>query len=257
VIQHVDLLVFGPHPDDLEIGLAGTIAKHVDLGHRVGLCDLSAGEMGSNGTVDERLAEADEAARVLGASWRLNLRWPDRALGADPDHVRSAAKLVREARPRTVALPYWADRHPDHEEASRVLTAAVFNAGLRRYDAGAEPWRPSATVYYFINDSVPPSFVVDVSAQYDRKRRALECHRSQFTPAAPGAVETRLTSPLFMQLVESRDAQFGAQAGVRYAEGLVVRTPLLVEHLLTQAAGMEPRVMEAARRGAGGPADQK
>lgn len=230
-MEHVDLLVFGPHPDDLEIGLAGTIAKHADLGHRVGLCDLSAGEMGSNGSVNERLAEADEAARVLGATWRINLRWPDRALGGDPEHVRAAAKLVREARPRTVALPYWADRHPDHEEASRVLTAAVFNAGLRRYDAGAEPWRPSATVYYFINDSVPPSFVVDVSAQYERKRRALECHRSQFTAAAPGAVETRLTSPLFMQLVESRDAQFGAQAGVRYAEGLIVRGVVMRDHL--------------------------
>ena len=230
-MKNVDLLVFGPHPDDLEIGLAGTIAKHVDLGHRVGLADLSAGEMGSNGTVDERLAEAEAAARVLGAAWRVNLGWPDRALGSSPDQVRAAAKLVRDARPRVVALPYWDDRHPDHAQASRVLTEAVFNAGLRRYDAGADAWRPATIVYYFINDSVPPSFVVDVTPQYDRKRRALECHRSQFTASAPGAAETRLTSPLFMQLVESRDAQFGAQAGVRFAEGLVVRRPLLLEGL--------------------------
>ena len=229
-MEPVDLLVFGPHPDDLEIGLGGTIAKHAALGHRVGLCDLTAGEMGSNGSVAERLAEADEARAVLGASWRQNLRWPDRGIGSDPEHLRGAARLIREARPRTVAIPYWSDRHPDHGAASELLTQAVFNAGLRRYDAGAEAWRPAWTVYYFINDSVRPSFVVDVSDHYERKRQALACHRSQFTPAGAG-VETRLTSPLFSQLIETRDAQFGAQAGVRYAEGLIVREPVMREHL--------------------------
>ena len=223
----VDLLVFGPHPDDLEIGLGGTIAAHASAGHRVGLCDLTAGEMGSNGTIDERIAESEAARVVLGAAWRVNLRWPDRAIGRDPGHVRAAATFVREARPRTVAIPYWSDRHPDHVAASQVLTEAAFNAGLRRYDAGAEPWKPEWLCYYFINDSAPPSFVVDVSDCYERKRRALACHRTQFSPAASDAVETRLTSPRFLQLVESRDAQFGAQAGVRFAEGLVVREPIL------------------------------
>ena len=134
----VDLLVFGPHPDDLEIGLGGTIAKHAARGHRVGLCDLTAGEMGSNGTVDERLAEAEAARAVLGAEWRVNLRWPDRAIGGDPAHIRAAAALVREVRPRAVAIPYAVDRHPDHVAASQVLTEAVFNSGLRRYDVGYE-----------------------------------------------------------------------------------------------------------------------
>ncbi len=144
-IDPVDLLVFGPHPDDFEIGLGGTIAKHVAHGHRVGLCDLTAGEMGSNGSVEERLAEADAARAVLGAAWRVNLRWPDRAIGGNPEHVRAAAALVRTARPRTVAIPYGIDRHPDHVAASQVLTEAVFNSGLRRYDAGTdeEAWRPS------------------------------------------------------------------------------------------------------------------
>ncbi len=220
----VDLLVFGPHPDDLEIGLGGTIAKHVAQGHRVGLCDLTAGEMGSNGTVEERLAEAEAARAVLGAAWRVNLRWPDRAIGGS-DHIRSAAALVRTARPRAVAIPYGSDRHPDHVAASQVLTEATFNSGLRRYDAGNDEnaWRPEWVCYYFINDSVPPSFVVDVSAHYDVKRRALGCHASQFKAADAAAVQTRLTSPLFQQLVESRDAQFGALAGVAFAEGIVVR----------------------------------
>jgi N-acetylglucosamine malate deacetylase 1 len=230
-MDSVDLLAFGPHPDDLEIGLGGTLAKHAALGHSVGLCDLTAGEMGSNGTIDERLAEAEAARAVLGARWRVNLRWPDRGIGQTPDHVRLAARTIREARPRTVAIPYWSDRHPDHVAASQVLTEAVFSARLRRFDAGADPWSTERVCYYFINDSAPPSFVVDVSDHYVSKREALACHRSQFSTHASGSTATRLTSPLFQQLVESRDAQFGALAGVRFAEGLIVRDPIVLPHL--------------------------
>jgi bacillithiol biosynthesis deacetylase BshB1 len=231
-MKQIDLLVFGPHPDDLEIGLGGTIARHVSLGFQVGLCDLTAGEMGSNGTVEERLAEAEAARAVLGAAWRVNLRWQDRAIGTRPGDVRAATELIRRARPRVVALPYWSDRHPDHVAASQVLTEAVFNSGLRRYAADGEPWKPDWSCYYFINDSAPPSFVVDVAEHYETKRRALACHVSQFQPARAETVETRLTSPHFRQLIESRDAQFGALAGVAFAEGVVVREPVLRPHLL-------------------------
>src|SRR5690242_18573905 len=121
----VDLLVFGPHPDDLEIGAGGTVARHAAMGLRVGLCDLTAGEMGSNGTVEQRLQEAEEARKVLGAAWRTNLRWPDRAIGSTRDHIVSAAEFIRRVRPKAVALPYWSDRHPDHIAASQVLTEAI------------------------------------------------------------------------------------------------------------------------------------
>ena len=228
----VDLLVFGPHPDDLELGLGGTIARQVAQGHQVGLCDLTAGEMGSNGTVEERLAEAQAACRVLGAAWRENLRLPDRGLDGDAAQIRAVVELVRRARPRAIALPYWSDRHPDHVAASRLLTEAIFNSGLRRYEAAGDPWRPEWSCYYFINDSAPASFVVDVSDQYETKRRALACYVSQFKPAGGDAVVTRLTQPSFRQLIESRDAQFGALAGVAYAEGVVVREPVTRPHLL-------------------------
>ena len=233
-MEPVDLLVFGPHPDDLEIGAGGTVAKHAAMGLRVGLCDLTAGEMGSNGTVEERLAEAEAARKVLGALWRLNLRWPDRAIGTDPRHGQAATELVRQVRPTAIALPFWSDRHPDHVAASRVLTDAIFNAGLRRYTAEGEPWKPEMTSYYFINESTQPSFVVDVSDQYEIKRRALACHASQFRPSAAGGVQTRLTSPRFMTLIESRDAQFGVLAGVDFAEGFVIREPVLRPHLLRE-----------------------
>ena len=229
--DRLDLLVFGPHPDDIEIGLGGTIAKHVAAGHRVGLCDLTRGELGSNGTVEERAAEGEAARAVLGAAFRENLGWPDGGIGG-ADHVRDAASFIRRHRPRAVAIPHWHDRHPDHLAASETLTRALFNSGLRRFEADGDPWRPAWVCYYFINDSSPVSFVVDVSAHYEIKRRALACYGSQFTPAAPGSVETRLTSPRFAQLIESRDAQFGALAGVAYAEGVVVREPIVREGLL-------------------------
>ena len=233
-ISPVDLLAIGPHPDDIEIGIGGIVAKHAALGHRVGLCDLTAGEMGSNGTVEERLAEAEAASKVLGAAWRVNLRLPDRAIGTSPDHQRAVAGLVRSARPRVVAIPYWSDRHPDHVAASQLLTEGVFSAGLRRYQADGDAWKPESICYYFINDMAAPSFVVDVSEHYDTKRRALACHVTQFQPPQPDAVATRLTSVRFRQLIESRDAQLGAVAGVAFAEGIVVRDPLVRPHLLPE-----------------------
>jgi LmbE family N-acetylglucosaminyl deacetylase len=111
--------------------------------------------------------------------------------------------------------------------ASELLTNGVFNAGLRRYAADGDAWKPEWVCYYFINDAMPPSFVVDVSDDYETKRQALACHRTQFAPSGTGAVQTRLTSSRFSQLIESRDAQFGALAGVAFAEGIVVREPIV------------------------------
>jgi bacillithiol biosynthesis deacetylase BshB1 len=225
-------VVFGPHPDDSEIGLGGTIARHTAAGHSVGLCDLTEAELSSNGTRDERRKEAAEAARVLGVSWRENLGWPDGGIAETPGMIRAAVDVIRRHRPGTIAIPYWDDRHPDHVAASRVLRVAAFRSGLRRYLTDADPWRPDWVCYYFINDGASPSFVVDVSAYYQRKRDALDCYRSQFASADPGSVATRLTATTFRQLIESRDAQFGALAGVAFAEGIVVREPIVRSGLL-------------------------
>jgi bacillithiol biosynthesis deacetylase BshB1 len=227
-----DIIVFGPHPDDIEIGLGGSIASHSDDGYAVGLCDLTLAELSSNGTPEQRRREADAATRVLGAAWRENLGWPDGGITPTPDLIRSAVDVIRRHRPRALAIPYWDDRHPDHRAASEVLSIAAFRSGLRRYETGEAPWRADWVCYYFINDSAPPSFVIDVSAHYERKRRALACYASQFAPAGNGAVETRLTSTTFQQLIESRDAQFGALAGVNFAEGLIVREPVVRTTLL-------------------------
>lgn len=223
----VDLLVFGPHPDDIEIGFGGAAALHAARGFRVGLCDLTRGELGSNGTVEERLDEAEAARAVLGADWRLNFGWPDGGPYDTPAHADDVVRLVRAARPEVVAVPYWNDRHPDHRAASEMLARAVFRAGLRRYLPSVGAWRPRQVCYYFINDDAPVSFALDVSEVYDKKRQALACHATQFAPSGADRVETRLTATTFGQLIESRDARLGALTGVAYAEGIVVREPVL------------------------------
>ena len=223
----VDLLVFGPHPDDIEIGFGGGVAADVAQGLGVGLVDLTRGELGSNGTPEDRETEAEAAREVLGAAWRTNLRWPDGGITGTDAQILELVRLIRAVRPGTVVLPFRGDRHPDHVAASDVLTRGAFNSGLRRFDPATPAWRPDWICCYFINDAVEPTFAIDVSAHYDTKRRALACHASQFAPSQPGSVPTRLTASTFMQLIESRDAQLGARTGVAFAEGLVVRDPPL------------------------------
>jgi N-acetylglucosamine malate deacetylase 1 len=178
-----------------------------------------------------RLQEAEAARGVLGAAWRENLALPDRGIGSSPDHTQKVVELIRRTRPRAIAIPYWHDRHPDHQSAATLLRDAIFNAKLKHYTAPGDPWQPQWVCHYFINDAGPASFVVDVSDHYDTKRRALACYASQFARATDSA-QTRLNAPSFSQLIESRDAQFGALAGVRFAEGVVVMQPVVREHLL-------------------------
>src|SRR4029450_13803787 len=149
-----------------------------------------------------------------------------------PKFIADAVNLIRRHQPKTIAMPYWDDRHPDHAAAARVLTVAVFRGGRRRFDTGLAPWGADRVCYYFINDAAPASFVIDVSDHYDRKRQALDGHKSQCAPDAADAVGTRLTAPTFRQLIETRDAQSGARAGVAFAEGLVVRDPIMLTTLM-------------------------
>ena len=187
----VDVLAFGPHPDDIEIGMGATIAQHVARGLSVGICDLTRGEMGSNGTPEERLREAEEARAVLGAAWRVNLGLPDRQLRDVPEQVRPVVELIRAAQPKVIArartgaiaIPITA--RP--ARSSRRPRSAAASGVTRRT---AQPWKAEWLVYYFINNAAEPSFVIDVSEHYEVKQRALACHRSQFDPLGDGATPT-------------------------------------------------------------------
>lgn len=235
--MQIDLLAFGPHPDDAELGMGGTLALHSQTGLRTAIVDLTRGEMGSNGTPAMRIAEGEQAARILGCAFRTNLGLPDRGLDPrDPEQLLRVVNAIRSLRPRTVAVNWGEDRHPDHRSACQLVEEAVFTAGLRRYETEFDPYRPeSQLVYYFINDDCEPSFVVDITQVYPKKSESVFAHRSQFA-LQDGGVQTRLNRTVGLPyLVESRDRLFGAKAGVEFAEGFRVKRPLLISGLVPVA----------------------
>ncbi|GAA3405101.1 bacillithiol biosynthesis deacetylase BshB1 [Paenibacillus hodogayensis] len=228
--ESVDILIFGAHPDDAEIGMAGTIAKHTRSGYRVAVCDLTRAEMSSNGDVETRRQEADEAGRILGLAARSNLGLPDRGLYLTKENADAITREIRQRRPSIVFAPYWQDRHPDHVACSRLVEEAVFNAKLRRYMPESEPVTVEQLYFYFINDVDRADLLVDVTEAYPAKTAALRAYASQFTPAAGGNgfVATPLNQD-YLDRVEARDRLLGQKRMVPYAEGFVSKQPLIVD----------------------------
>jgi len=223
--EPLDILVFGAHPDDAEIGMGGTIAKHVAAGLRVGMCDLTEAEMSSNGTVESRRKEAAEASAVLGLAVRTNLALPDRGLGRE-GHVEAITAEIRRWRPRLVFAPYWNDRHPDHNRCSALVEEAVFNAKLRRYLPDLPAVQVEQLYFYYINDVEDVRIAVDVSDAYERKLASLRAYRSQFEAVKDG--EDRVATPLtgrYVDNVEARDRLLGTARGWTYAEGFTLKKP--------------------------------
>ena len=231
----MDLLAFGPHPDDVELGMGGTLARHNAAGYTTAIIDLTRGEMGSNGTPAERIAEGEAAAAILGCAWRRNLALPDRGLDyRDPEQLRRVVSVIRAARPKVVAINWGVDRHPDHVSACRLLEEAIFTAGLRRYETEQAAYRPAKVLYYFINDEAEPSFYVDITSFQAKKFESVFAHRSQFY-VPEGGVETRLNRAGGLPyLVESRDRLFGAKAGVQFAEGFVRKQVPVLSDLIKE-----------------------
>jgi bacillithiol biosynthesis deacetylase BshB1 len=221
----LDILIFGAHADDAEIGMAGTIAKHIAAGYRVGICDLTEAELSSNGNPVLRKQEAEAAADVLGLAARINLGLPDRGLTGSAEQLAAVTEVIRQYAPRVVFAPYWEDRHPDHIDCSKLVEAAVFNAKLRRYMPDKPAVAAPELYFYFINDWVTPDLIVDVSATYEQKERALRCYRSQFEAGSPG--EDIALTPLnlgYVERVKARDSLIGQRALIPFAEGFMTKT---------------------------------
>ncbi|MFS0555576.1 bacillithiol biosynthesis deacetylase BshB1 [Brevibacillus sp. 179-C9.3 HS] len=231
-MSSLDILAIGAHPDDVEIGAAGSLIVAAKAGKRVGILDLTYAELSSNGTVERRQQEANAADHVMGVTSRYNFGLPDRGLEAVRESaIERVVTLIRETRPTIVLAPYYSDRHPDHESVSRIVREAVFNAGIRKYlpEPSLPAYRPSQFLYYFINSTVTPQVVVDVTAVYSQKMEALRCYRSQFE-LEEGSVQTPLTNG-YLESVEYRERLFGQQAGVAYAEGFVSAAPYVLKSL--------------------------
>ncbi len=231
----LDILAFGAHADDVEIGMGGTIAKYTSMGKSVGICDLTKAELSSNGTVDQRREEARAAAEVLGVSVRETLDLPDRGIQVSDNHIKAVAAVIRRYRPKIIFTPYSEDRHPDHGNCARLVREAVFSAGIRKYDAGEglEPHKASAIYHYFINGLSKPDFLIDISPYFWLKQKSLEAYGSQFIKKE-GSADTPLTEG-YVESVEARERLFGKTAGVKYAEGFMAGSPLLVYDLLGES----------------------
>lgn len=226
--EELDILIFGAHADDAEIGMAGTIAKHTAAGYRVGLCDLTHAELSSNGNVELRMQEADAAAQVLGVALRINLGLPDRGLYGTPEQVAAVTEVIRKYAPKTIFAPYWEDRHPDHVACSKLVQEAAFNAKLRRY----MPDKPAVAMpelyFYYINDWKTPDLLVDVTGNYDLKEQALACYRSQFMAMSGEDVAPTPLNQGYIERVRARDALLGQAKLLPYAEGFSVKLPYQV-----------------------------
>ncbi len=227
----LDILAIAAHPDDVEQTCGGTLIKMAEKGYRTGVLDLTAGDMGTRGTPEQRLEEAAEAAKILLVSDRENLRFPDARLENTISARMTLAVKIREMRPRVVVLPYWEGRHPDHYRASELGYEACFLAGLKKLDEYSEPHRPYKILYSSIYANVTPSFVVDISAQFERRMAALLSYRSQYGGGSEGG-------ELFPQEQEIRERLgavvrfYGNLVGVKYGEPFVVKETMLVEDVV-------------------------
>ena len=228
----LDVLAIAAHPDDVEQTCGGTLIKMAETGYRTGVLDLTAGEMGTRGSAEMRLKEADAAALHLLLAWRGNLRLPDARLENTISARMTLAVMIRRLRPRAVILPYWEARHPDHSRSSELGYESCFLAGLKKLDEYSEPHRPSRIIYSSIYANVTPSFVVDISAQFERRMTALLSYESQYGESGEGG-------DLFPKQQEIRErlaaiARFyGNLIGARYGEPFVVKEALRADDVLS------------------------
>ncbi len=221
----VDVLAFGPHPDDVELGCGGTLASLAARGLSFGIGDLTRGEMATRGTPETRAREAAEAARILGARFRANLDLGDGDLRTDRAAQLLVVEAVRRARPRLVLAPVTEDRHPDHTRAGRLVAEAAWYAGLARLETGLPPHRPDQVVFYAAYALLQPTFLVDVSGSFETKRAALRAYKSQFYDAEAKEPATFVSSKSFWDGVEARARAYGRIANVAYAEGFLSKAP--------------------------------
>ena len=229
-VPPLDVLAIAAHPDDVEQTCGGTLIKMAEMGYRTGVLDLTAGDMATRGTPEVRLQEAEAAARHLLLAFRGNLRFPDARLENAMAARMSLAAEIRRLRPRVAIVPYWEARHPDHYHAGEMAYEACFLAGLKKLDESSEPHRPFKVVYSSLYANVTPSFVVDISAQFERRMAALLSYQSQY-----GGGEG---SDLFPDEQEIRErlgaiARFyGNLIGVKYGEPFVVKETMRVDDLV-------------------------
>ena len=231
-MQNVDVLAIAAHPDDVELTCAGALIKMVDKGYTVGILDLTQGEMGTRGTPDLRVREADAAREAIGAQARESLDFGDSRLVASVENRFALAVKIREARPRTVILPYWEGRHPDHYTAATLGYEACYAAGLKQLPVSGQPHRPKKILYASMYWEVKPSFLVDITPQWERKLAGINCFASQFAGDLRDVTELYPAWGRLIDRVTTQCKYFGHLMGVPYAEPFVVKESMAVDDIV-------------------------
>lgn len=220
----LDILAFGVHPDDVELGCAGTLLGAIAEGKKVGIVDLTRGELGTRGTAETRKVEAAKAAEILGVHARENLGMADGFFQNDEAHLRKVISVIRKYQPEIILANAFEDRHPDHGRSSKLVADAAFLCGLRKIETTLdgtvqEIWKPAYVFHYIQDRFITPSFVVDITAHFDKKMESVLAYSTQFFNPALNEPQTYISSNQFLETVKARALMLGKRIGVEYAEG--------------------------------------
>jgi len=225
-MQKLDILAFGAHPDDVELGCGGTLFAAVAEGKKIGIIDLTQGELGTRGTVADRLKEASLAGEMIGATIRENLGMKDGFFINDQAHQIRIIEVIRKYQPEIILCNAPEDRHPDHGKAAKLVADAAFLSGLNKIQtshkaAAQTAWKPKQVFHYIQSRNLQPNFVVDISAFMDKKMESIMAHASQFYNPNSNEPNTFISSDSFLEFIKGRAKELGQQIGVAYAEGFI------------------------------------
>lgn len=227
----LDILALAAHPDDVELSCAGTLIKAIQQGKKAGVVDFTRGELGTRGTPEIRMQEADAAAKIMGLSARENLGFRDGFFKNDEAHQLEVIKMIRKYQPDIILANAVDDRHPDHGRASFLSKEACFLAGLAQVETTLDgviqkPWRPKVVYHYIQSIPHTPDFIVDVGSVWDIKMDAIRAYKTQFNDPKSEEPETYISSPRFIKMIDSRGIHYGHEIGVEYGEGFTVERAL-------------------------------
>jgi bacillithiol biosynthesis deacetylase BshB1 len=220
----VNILAFGVHPDDVELGCSGTLIAAVEQGKKVAVVDLTRGELGTRGSAKTRDNEAAEAAKIMGVHARENLRMADGFFQNNEENIRKVITVIRKYQPEIVLCNAPEDRHPDHGRSSKLVCDAAFLSGLRKIETlhdgvMQEQWRPAYVFHYIQDRYLKPDFLFDISQFFEQKIQAILCYTTQFNMTDKNEPETYISNPDFLDVIKARALMFGKRIGVKYAEG--------------------------------------
>jgi bacillithiol biosynthesis deacetylase BshB1 len=232
----LDILAFGAHPDDVELGCAGTLAKEISLGRKVGIIDLTEGELGTRGSIEIRYKEAAKASEILGISFRENLKMRDGFFKNDEEHQMEVIKMIRKYRPKIVLCNAIEDRHIDHGKGAELVSDACFLSGLKRIETvlegeKQEAWRPQVVYHYIQWKDLKPDFVVDITGFMDKKVEAIMAYNSQFYNPNSDEMVTPIATKNFLDSIKYRSQDLGRLIGTDFAEGFTVERYVAVSSL--------------------------